>query len=66
MHKLLEKISDEIKEYEYKEGELSPSDWDAVCKAVKIKKDILTCMAMEGEDKHGNHTKTEVVSSLVK
>ena len=55
MHKLLEKLDKELHKYADKEGELTNVEWKAVYEAIEARKDLLTSMAMEGEDKYGNY-----------
>lgn len=55
MHKLLEKLDKELHKYADKEGELTNVEWEAVYKALDARKDLLTSMAMEGEDRFGNY-----------
>lgn len=55
MHKLLEKLDKELHKYADKEGELTKVEWDAVYDAIEARKDLLTSMAMEGEDQYGNY-----------
>lgn len=55
MHKLLEKLDKELHKYADKEGELTNTEWEAVFKAIEARKDLLTSMAMEGEDRFGNY-----------
>lgn len=55
MHKLLEKLDKELHKYADKEGELTNTEWKAVFEAIEARKDLLTSMAMEGEDKNGNY-----------
>ena len=55
MHKLLEKLDKELHKYANKEGELTPQEWSVVFDAIEARKDLLTSMAMEGEDEYGNY-----------
>lgn len=55
MHKLLEKLDRELHKYADKEGELTKQEWDVVFEAIEARKDLLTSMAMEGEDRYGNY-----------
>ena len=55
MHKLLEKLDKELHKYADKEGELTKVEWEAVFDAIEARKDLLTSMAMEGEDQYGNY-----------
>lgn len=55
MHRLLEKLDKELHKYADKEGELKTEEWQAVFKAIEARKDLLTSMAMEGEDQYGNY-----------
>lgn len=55
MHKLLEKLDKELHKYADKEGELKPEEWECVYKAIRGRKELLTSMAMEGEDQYGNY-----------
>ena len=55
MHRLLAKLDKELKKYAEKEGDLTPNDWKCVFDAVKARKDLLTSMAMTGEDAEGNY-----------
>lgn len=59
MHKLLEKLDKELHKYADKEGELTKAEWDVVFDAIEARKDLLTSMAMEGEDQYGNYSDTE-------
>ena len=56
MHKLLEKLDKELHTYADKEGDLTSSEWASVFNAIKARKDLLTSMAMEGEDQYGNYS----------
>lgn len=55
MHRLLAKLDKELEKYAKKEGELTAADWKCVFDAVKARKDLLTSMAMTGEDTEGNY-----------
>ena len=59
MHKLLEKLDKELHKYADKEGELTKAEWEAVFDAIEARKDLLTSMAMEGEDQYGNYANDE-------
>lgn len=58
MHMLVEQLEKEIEKYEQmaQDGELSSVDWKCVFEAVKGYKDILTAMAMRGEDMDGEYS----------
>ena len=56
MHKLLEKLDKELHNYADKEGDLTSSEWASVFNAIRARKDLLTSMAMEGEDPNGNYS----------
>lgn len=62
MHKLLEKLDKELHKYADKEGELTNVEWQAVYSAIEARKDLLTSMAMEGEDQYGNYDDGEAAS----
>lgn len=62
MHKLLEKLDKELHKYADKEGELTKQEWDVVFSAIEARKDLLTSMAMEGEDQYGNYDDYEMSS----
>lgn len=55
MHKLLEKLDKELHKYADREGDLKPEEWKCVYEAIKARKDLLTSMAMTGEDSEGNY-----------
>ena len=55
MHRLLEKLDKELHKYADREGDLKTEEWQAVFKAIEARKDLLTSMAMEGEDQYGNY-----------
>lgn len=55
MHRLLAKLDKELKKYAEKDGELSAAEWKCVYDAVQARKDLLTSMAMTGEDADGNY-----------
>lgn len=55
MHRLLAKLDKELKKYAETEKELTPEEWKCVYEAVKARKDLLTSMAMTGEDVNGNY-----------
>lgn len=59
MHKLLEKLDKELCKYADKEGELSKSEWQDVFPAIEARYQLLTSMAMEGEDQYGNYYEDE-------
>lgn len=56
MHKLLEKLDKELHAYADKEGDLTPAEWKCVYDAIDARKNLLTSMAMEGEDQYGNYS----------
>lgn len=58
MHMLAEGLKKELEKYEKKiqTGDLSAAEWDCVFKAAKGYKDILTSMAMVGEDMDGEYS----------
>lgn len=56
MHKLLEKLDKELHKYADREGDLKPEEWKCVYEAIRARKDLLTSMAMTGEDSEGNYT----------
>lgn len=56
MHKLLEKLDKELHKYADREGDLKPEEWKCVYEAIRARKDLLTSMAMTGEDTEGNYT----------
>lgn len=62
MHKLLEKLDKELHKYADKEGELTNTEWKSVFEAIEARKDLLTSMAMEGEDQYGNYDDGEMSS----
>lgn len=64
MHKLLEKLDKELHKYADMEGELKPEQWKCVYDAIEARKDLLTSMAMEGEDQYGNYSNPEEMSSM--
>lgn len=55
MHRLLAKLDKELEKYAKKDGDLSPAEWKCVYDAVQARKDLLTSMAMTGEDSEGNY-----------
>lgn len=55
MHKLLAKLDKELRKYGEKEAELSAAEWKCVYEAIEARKDLLTSMAMTGEDVNGNY-----------
>ena len=55
MHRLLAKLDKELKKYAEKDGDLSPAEWKCVYEALDARKDLLTSMAMTGEDVNGNY-----------
>lgn len=55
MHRLLAKLDKELKKYAEKDGELSAADWKCVYEAIEARKNLLTGMAMTGEDVNGNY-----------
>ena len=62
MHKLLEKLDKELHKYADKEGELTNAEWQAVYPAIEARYQLLTSMAMEGEDQYGNYDNGEMSS----
>lgn len=63
MHKLLQKLDKELCKYADKEGELSKSEWQDVFPAIEARYQLLTSMAMEGEDQYGNYEDEDEYSS---
>lgn len=55
MHRLLAKLDKELEKYAKKEGELTAAEWKCVYEALDARKDLLTSMAMTGEDVDGNY-----------
>ena len=62
MHKLLEKLDKELYKYADREGELQPNEWKCVYDAIKARKDLVTSMAMLGEDQYGEYDNGEMSS----
>lgn len=58
MHMLVDGLKKELEKYEKKiqMGDLTPTEWDCVFKAAKGYKDLLTVMAMNGEDMDGEYS----------
>lgn len=56
MHKLLEKLDNELHKYADKEGELTGSEWKNVFEALEGRYYLLATMAMTGEDTSGNYS----------
>lgn len=63
MHKLLEKLDKELYKYADREGELQPNEWKCVYDAIEARKDLVTSMAMLGEDQYGEYEDDGEMSS---
>ena len=55
MHRLLAKLDKELEKYAKKDGDLTAAEWKCVYDALDARKDLLTSMAMTGEDVDGNY-----------